>query len=86
MGVGGDLHLMGHQSYRDAACAVQADEHLHQVSGSLRIEGAGRLVGQDQRRVRDQRAGDGDALLLAAGKLCRAVMSAMPQPHLSQRM
>jgi hypothetical protein len=38
------------------------------VRGS-RIEIAGRLVGEKQARPVDQRSGDGDALLLAAGKL-----------------
>ena len=40
----------------------------------LRVEVAGRLVGQDDPRLADQRAGDGDPLLLAAGQLVRAVV------------
>ena len=35
------------------------------------VEIARGLVGQNQFRLIDQRAGDGDALLLAAGKLAR---------------
>ena len=38
-----------------------------------RVEVAGRLVGEHDRRPRDERAGDRDALLLAAGELRRAV-------------
>ena len=38
-----------------------------------RVEVAGRLVGEHDRRARDQRAGDRDALLLAAGELRGAV-------------
>jgi hypothetical protein len=33
------------------------------------IEIAGRFVGEDERGPMDERAGDGDALLLAAGEL-----------------
>ena len=40
----------------------------------LRIQIAGRLVGQQQFRLVDERAGDGDALLFAAGKLGRLVI------------
>ena len=38
------------------------------------VEVAGRLVGEDDLRAARQRAGDGDALLLAAGELGRAVL------------
>ena len=41
------------------------------------VEIAGRLVGQDDRRIVGQRAGDGDALLLAARELRRIVMAAV---------
>ena len=40
------------------------------------VEVAGRLVGQDDAHAGGEGAGDGDALLLAAGKLARIV----PQP------
>ena len=43
----------------------------------VRVEVAGRLVGEHDRGPRDERAGDGDALLLAAGQLARAVRAAV---------
>src|SRR5882724_10620046 len=46
---------------------VQALEHLHDFLPLVRMEIAGRLVGQDQLRVRNHRARDADELLLAAG-------------------
>ena len=49
--------------------AVELAEELHDLVAGLRVEVAGGLVGQDQLRVVDQRAGDGHALLLAAGQL-----------------
>ena len=54
-------------------CVVQLVEQGQDVGGGDRVEVAGRLVGQDQRRVGDQRPGDGDPLLLAAGQLARPV-------------
>ena len=44
-----------------------------------RVELAGRLVGEQQVRAVGQRAGDRDALLLAARQLVRAVASAVGQ-------
>jgi hypothetical protein len=48
------------------------------------VERAGRLVGQHQLRIVDQRAGDGHALLLAAGKLRRMVVHALGQADLCE--
>ncbi len=47
-----------------AAQGLQGGKHLLRA---VRIEIAGRLVGYDEFGIRDQRAGDGHALLLAAG-------------------
>ena len=53
---------------RRAAFAQFGDRLLHVALG-FRIERRGRFVEQDDGRVLDQRARDGDALALAAGKL-----------------
>ena len=45
------------------------------------IQVAGRFVGEDELGACDQRAGDGDALLLAAGQLVRAVVQALLEPQ-----
>ena len=50
-----------------------------------RVEVAGRLVGEDQHRARDQRPGDGDALLLAAGELGRLVVEPVAEPEALER-
>ncbi|EGF32131.1 hypothetical protein IMCC9480_2880 [Oxalobacteraceae bacterium IMCC9480] len=50
----------------------------------LGVEVRQRFVEQNHRRVVDQRAGDGDALLLAAGKLMREAFAEMPEPELRQ--
>ncbi len=49
--------------------SVDALEQAQQLVGALGVERAGRLVGEEQLRLRDERAGDRRALLLSAGKL-----------------
>ena len=44
------------------------------------VEIAGRLVGDQDGRLGHERAGDGDALLLAAGKLRRIVRQPLGEP------
>ena len=51
-----------------------------------RVEVAGRLVGQQQRRLVDQRARDGDALLLAARQLIRMMLRAVGQADRVERL
>ena len=51
------------------AHAVDSREEAQQLVGGAGIQGAGGLVGQDDLRGSDQGAGDGSALLLAAGDL-----------------
>src|ERR1035441_7436832 len=46
------------------------------------VQIAGRFVREHQFRVVDQGAGDGDALLLAAGQLAGMVAQAVPDAHL----
>ena len=54
---------------------AEQGQHLR---GGARVQRAGRLVAEDHLGAYRERAGDGDALLLAAGQLRRAV----PQPAL----
>jgi hypothetical protein len=44
---------------------MQAVEQGHDLGAGLRVEVAGRFIGQDDGRIIDQGAGDGDALPLA---------------------
>jgi len=46
----------------------------------LRVQVAGRLIGHEEGRVADDRAGDGHALLLAARKLCGKCRSRSVSP------
>ena len=56
------------------ALAVQLVQQPHHLGAALAVERAGRLVGEDHAPAVHERARDGDALLLPAGKLRRPVV------------
>ena len=68
------LGVVRHQDERRAARTVDLPQQLHDVAAVGAVEVAGWLVGQHDRRVVGQGAGERDALLLAAGELRRIVM------------
>ena len=82
VGAGRQLRIVRHQHQRRLAGAVDAEQQLDDRVAGGGIEVAGGLVGEQQRRIVGQRAGDGDALLLAAGELRRIVMAAVGQADL----
>ena len=59
---------MRHHHDRDPAL-VELLKNPHDFDARAAVEIAGRLVSQDDLRIVDQSAGDGDALLLSAGEL-----------------
>src|SRR5688572_1843502 len=61
--------------------AMQLVEQTQDLDARLRVEVARRLVGEQDRRVRDERARDRHALPLAARKLVRQVIRAILEPH-----
>ena len=67
-----------HQDRLPAAADV--GEHAQQLVRRLGVQRAGRLVGQQKARVRDDRAGDGRALFLAAGNFIRVLFSSSVMP------
>ena len=72
------LHLVGDQQDGQAEPAVDVLEQRQDGAGGFRIERRGRLVREQQRRSRRQRAGDADALLLAARQRRRDRLSPFP--------
>ena len=56
-------------------------QELEHLGARVRVEVAGRLVGEDDRRSRRERPPDGDALLLAAGQLARLVLQPVAEPE-----
>ena len=81
----GDVGLMGDEDHGDAAC-VQLLEQCDDLLGGTAVERAGRLVGEEDMRVVDERARDRHALLLAAGQLRRLVPGALGEPHARQAL
>ena len=76
--------LVRDQHDRDAG-AVQLLEQRHDLEAGAAVERAGRLVGEDQDRLVDQRPRDRDALLLAARQLRRAMVQPVAEADRRQR-
>ena len=64
-----DGHFVGDDHHGDAQALVDVLEQGEDGLGGHGVEGAGGLVAQKHFRVAGQGAGDGHALLLAAGEL-----------------
>ena len=81
----GDVFLVGDHD-EGVALRVELLEQGHDFDARLRIEITRGFVGEDDRRRIDERAGDGDALTLAAGKFVRAVMEPGPKTDVLHRL
>ena len=78
---GGDVRIVGDRDEGGAGVLGGGVEHRHDLAAGLHVEGAGRLVGEDQARTADEGSGDRDALLLAAGELVGLRLQAFAEPH-----
>ena len=76
---------MGDDDHGDAG-VVQLLEQFDDFLGGTAVERAGRLVGEDDMRVVDERARDRHALLLPARQLRRLVVFAMREPNLGKAL
>ena len=72
LGVARDLAVMGDQ-HDGVAAPMQLCQQRHHLGAAFTVERSGRLVGEDHAAAVHQRAGDGHALLLSAGKLAWAM-------------
>jgi hypothetical protein len=79
------LRIVCHHDDRLADFAIQTIEESQYLLRGGAIEIAGRLVGDDDRRVGDERTRNRDALLLAAGELIRIVIHAIGEADERQR-
>ena len=66
--------------------AYRRVQEVQDLLARARVEVARRLVGEDDRRLRDERARDGYALLLASGELGRPVRAAIVEAYLAQQV
>ena len=78
--------VVGDEDERDAELLAQVLEQVHHLRLDRHVEGADRLVGDDHLGLYGQRAGDADALALAAGELVRVavVVLGVEPDHLQQ--
>ena len=77
----GLLLVVGDVHEGDADLGLDALELQLHLAAQLEVEGAERLVEEQHLGVVDQRAGDGDALLLAAGELVRLALGEVAELH-----
>ena len=71
---GGDAVIVGDDDQAIAALGVELEQQVDNLVAGRRVEIAGRLVGEEERGAIAQGAGDGDALLFAAGEFRGPVM------------
>ena len=76
---------MGDEDDRVSA-RVQLLEERHDLASGLRVQVSGRLVGEEDRRIVDERPRDRDALTLSAGELVRLVRHPVREAHGLQRL
>src|ERR1035437_3460785 len=68
-GARGQIHVVRHHDRGEAVTLVQPLDQIKDAVGGVLVQVAGGLVGQEQARIVDQRAGQCHALLLAAREL-----------------
>ena len=73
--------IVRHQHDREVVLFVEGAQEVHDVGCGFRVQGASRLVGPDDGRVIDERAGNRNALSLTTGKLGRAMVRPLAQAH-----
>ena len=78
--------VVRHHDDRLAVLVDRAAEELEDLPARGRVEVAGRLVREQHRRLRDERAGNRDALLLPAGELGRAVRQPVAETHVGDEL
>jgi hypothetical protein len=83
VGVIGDIFFMGNED-DGVAGGLDATEDIHDLDGGLGVEVPGRLIGEDEGGVIDQRPGNSDALALTTGELVGLMMAAIGEIHLFQ--
>src|SRR5271165_2484713 len=78
--------VMRHEHECAAGAAVQLKQQISDAGSGSAVEVAGRLVGEQQIRMRYKGARNRDALLLSAGQLLRIVRHARSEADLFERL
>ena len=77
---------MRDENQRRATPRLEREEEIDDLAAGLAVEIAGRLIGEQEARARDERAGERHTLLLATGELCRKMRHAMREPDLAEQL
>jgi hypothetical protein len=80
--MGGNIRFVSHEHNRQPVFSIETLESGYNFQAGVRIESAGRLVCEQQRRIIDEGAGDGHPLLLSARKLCGGMVRAVGKADL----
>src|SRR5437773_656336 len=75
-GVGEGL-FVGDQDESGTLLSIEGHQEVEDDAAGCRVEVAGWFVGEEDRRAKGKGAGEGDALLLAAGELDGVVLGAI---------
>ncbi len=78
------VRFVGDHQHGQLALPVEAGDQLHHFMAAGRIQVAGGFVGQQHPGFGDDGPGDGDALLLAAGKFARGMVLPAGKPNCLQ--
>jgi len=78
LAIGGNVQFVRDHDDGDAGF-VQLLEQAHEFNAGAGVEVAGRFVGEQHFRPADERAGDGDPLLLSARKLAGKVVAPLAE-------
>ena len=82
----GEFHVVGRDEGREAGGADELRQRVEHMARGVRVEIAGRLVGEQDARGIGDRAGDRDALLLAAGQFRGPVLEPLLQTEIAQQL
>ena len=81
-----EMLVVSHDNQRALIMAGDLQQQLDDRLARVRIEISGRFVRIDNRRVIDQRAGDGHTLLFATTQLGRKMMQAILEPDAFEKI
>src|SRR5262245_43080301 len=81
----GNVVFVSDEKHGNSALHVQTLKDAHHLDAGARVEIAGRFVGQQDRGIGDQRARDGDALLLSTRELIGVVVGALAETNGGER-
>ena len=77
----GDFRVVGDDEQRFFVVPVKIPEKLQDLDAGAAVESSRWFIAEQHVRVLAERSGDGHALLLSAGELCREMAGAVRETH-----